>query len=193
LNLYENNNFKNRKVASEFELFPLSGAGQFAPFDHTGCPADRNKKSPADAQNAQVALILLGCEELTDMTVLEKNETARKEYALKKDFQAQQWKGASHPLLETDPHFFLHGCYLAQEKGPEAALAYLTNISERAFPPTPMLLSHYLIGRINLKKGWIESAFFWEKLKLMQQLELFSRSLGDEGLKKLAKTIQKKL
>lgn len=149
--------------------------------------------SPTDAQNAQVALILLGCEELSDMAVLEKNEAARIEYALKKDFQAQQWQKAPHPLPETDPHFFLHGCYLAKEKGPETALTYLTNISERAFPPTPMLLSHYLIGRINLKKGWIESAFYWEKLKLMQQLELFSQCLGDEGLKKSAKTIQKKL
>lgn len=149
--------------------------------------------SPADAQNAQVALILLGCEDLADLSVLEKNEVARKEYALKTDFNSLQWKKASHPLSETDPHFFLHGCYLAQEKGPEAALAYLTNISERAFPPTPMLLSHYLIGRINLKKGWIDSAFFWEKLKLMQQLELFSHCLGDEALKKSAKIIQKKL
>ncbi|MBS0629492.1 MAG: protein kinase [Verrucomicrobia bacterium] len=169
-----------------------------------------------DIQNAQVALILLGCEELADLSILEgpgeELEQARSEYALKTGqtpltplwnaLATSNWKAAKEIVetttpekfkTETDPHFFLYGCYLAHEKGQQPALAHLTNISERAFPPTNQLLSHYLIGRNNLKKGWIASAFFWEKLKLMQQLELFSHCLGDETLKKSIKSIQKQL
>ncbi len=172
--------------------------------------------SPLDAQNAQVGLILLGCEDLADLSVLEglgeQLEQARNEYALKtgkpsllplwKALSKSEWDTATQIIkstdpekwkTETDPSFFLYGCYLAHEKGEQPALAHLTNISERAFPPTSLLLSHYLIGRINLKKGWIASAFYWEKLKLMQQLELFSHCLDDEGLKKSVKSIQKQL
>lgn len=172
--------------------------------------------SPIDTQNIHVGLILLGCEELADLSILdgasEPLKSARAEYALKcgkpplmplwEAIHTKQWAVANKIIKslppetlknENDPHFFLYGCLLAKEKGEQAALAHLTNISERAFPPTPALLSHYLIGRINLKKGWIAKAFFWEKLKLLQQMELFGQCLGDETVKKAAKTLMKKI
>lgn len=167
--------------------------------------------SPPDAQNAQVGLILLGCEELADLSVLERaGDAARAEYALKMGqppplwnaIATRQWSEAKKLLKkipkerlknETDPTFFLYGCYLVHEKGEQAALTHLTNVSERAYPPTPTLLSHYLLGRINLRKGWIDKAFSWEKLKLMQQLELFGHCLGNKGLNKSLKSLQKQL
>jgi len=164
--------------------------------------------SPTDTQNAQVGLLLLGCEDLADIAILDgpgpELEQARNEYALKtgqtpldplwKALATSAWDDAAK-IIQNNPHpnFFLYGCYLAHEKGQQQALAHLTNISERAFPPTSQLLSHFLLGRIHLRKGWIANAFYWEKLKLMQQLELFSHCLGDDGMKKSVKSIQKKL
>jgi len=78
---------------------------------------------------------------------------------------------------ESDPFFYLYGCYLAHTEGEETALAHLTNISEKAHPPIPSLLSHFLIGRIELERGWIEEAFLWEKLSLYEQLQLYSHCL----------------
>ena len=174
---------------------------------------------PLATQNAHVALILLGCADLADLKVLEgaskELEHARFEYALKTHqkptegflplwnaLHLHQWEEADKIVNslseekkqdEMSPHFFLYGCYLAKQQGEEEAQEHLTSISERAFPPTTTLLSHYLMGRINLKKGWIENAFFWEKLKLMQQLELFSLCLEDEKLKQTIKNHRKKL
>lgn len=82
--------------------------------------------------------------------------------------------------VEKDPLFFLYGCFLAHKEGEAAAIAHLTNISEKAYPPLNLLLSHYLLGRISLKNGWMSRAFFWEKVKLFQQLELFYLCLAQE-------------
>jgi len=79
---------------------------------------------------------------------------------------------------ERDPLFFLYGCFLAHAKGEEAALAHLTSISEKAYPPLPSLLSHFLVGRIGLEKGWIERAFPFEKFSLYEQLDLYAHCLG---------------
>lgn len=168
----------------------------------------------ANIQNAHVALLLLGEENVADSSYLEKQtkelEYARFEYALRrgetlpkkpyplwKALREKNWTEAKKivaSLPETDFYdetketFFLYGCFLAKDQGEKAALMHLTNIPEKSFPPTTALLSHYLKGRINLKNEWIEKALAFEKLRLMQQLELFSLCLGDE---KLLKTIKK--
>lgn len=154
----------------------------------------------ADRHNAHIALMLLGSEELADKSELEKNPIAKFEYALKNKLElpnspyplwnallARQWKQASQILEtlpekllydETDPHFFLYGCALAKTKGKTAATAHLTAITEKKFPPTTTLLSHFLMGRIDVQNGWIQEAFVWEELKLYQQLELLDNCLS---------------
>lgn len=79
---------------------------------------------------------------------------------------------------ETSPFFYLYGCYLAHAKGEKAARAHLTSISEKAHPPIPSLLSHFLIGRLQLTKGWVEEAFLWEQVALYEQLRLYTHCLG---------------
>ena len=178
---------------------------------------ERDNLADTDTQNAHVALLLLGGD--GDLSILEKESPeikhARFEYSLKNGMplpdephplwtalKEKKWERAKEILGSLPPeslqdeksfNFFLHGCHLAKEKGEEEALSHLTSISERPFPPTTTLLSHFLKGRINLKNGWIEKAFFYEKLRLMQQLELFSLCLGDEKLHKIAKNYVKKI
>lgn len=180
---------------------------------------EKKELDEIDEQNAHIALILLGHEDLADPAVMGKATAeilhANFEKALKQEsvlpekpiqlwhaLYEKRWDDAKKIIetvpseklsSESDPHFFLYGCYLAKEKGEEEALKHLTNISEKAFPPTSSLLSHYLMGRINLKKGWIDRAFFWEKLKLLQQIELYCQCLGDEKLKKTIKSQAKNL
>lgn len=154
----------------------------------------------ADEHNAHIGLILLGSEDLADMRVLEKNPAAQFEYALKMHstlpeepyplwnaLLAREWKKASRIVEslpeslihdELDPHFFLYGCYLAHAKGKQAAIAHLTGITEKKFPPTTTLLSHFLMGRIDVQNGWIDEAFVFEELRLFQQLELLDNCLG---------------
>jgi len=180
---------------------------------------------PIDLQNAQIALIQLGYEDLADLSILQKTSSpivyARFDHLLKSGklealpknllddtlelwaaLHSKQWENAKQiiekipqkkRLSEKEPHFFLYGCFLAHEKGEDAALKHLTNISEKAYPSIPALLSHYLMGRINLKKGWIEKALFWEKLKLFQQLDLYYHCTGDQKLQKRIKSHIKNL
>lgn len=74
---------------------------------------------------------------------------------------------------ESSPLHFLFGCWLLATEGKEIALIHFSGVQERAYPPTWSLLSHYLLGKIDLKKGWITKAFFWEKIELFRQLILF--------------------
>ncbi|NGX38116.1 MAG: Serine/threonine-protein kinase PknD [Chlamydiae bacterium] len=180
---------------------------------------EKNALDPIDAQNAHIGLILLGCEDLADLSVLEKNtpeiEYARFEHALSlgktlpdnpfplwKNLHTKEWESAKEIaesmsekqcMSEGSPDFFLYGCYLALEKGEDKALEHLTGISEKAFTQATALLSHYLLGRINLEKGWIEKSFFWEKCKLLQQLALYALCTRDEKLQKLVKSHVKKV
>jgi serine/threonine-protein kinase len=110
-----------------------------------------------------------------------------------------QWEQAgiileSYPIeilnKETLPFHFLFGCYLWATEGEEIARAHFANVSESPYPPTSALLGNYLLGRINLKKGWITQAFFFEKIQLFRQLALFYHCTKDP---KLALFIQKKL
>ncbi|NGX60212.1 MAG: Serine/threonine-protein kinase PknD [Chlamydiae bacterium] len=180
---------------------------------------EKGDLSISDAQNAHVALILLGEEKNADLSILDKEcpeiTHACFEYSLRKRIslpkqphplwtalKEKNWEKAQEILEKLPPKcvqdeenlaFFLYGCFLAGKKGEKEAVAHLTNISERAFPPTSALLSHFLMGRINLKNGWIEKAFSFEKLRLMQELELFSLCLGDEKLQKIIKQHAKKM
>jgi hypothetical protein len=95
---------------------------------------------------------------------------------------ANKWK-AAHDLLETYPLeqrqqetsalYPLMGCWVCHEKGKEAAKAYFSGGFDLLYPPVTALLSGYLFQRIDIKKGWLSQAFFWEKVQLFRQLQLF--------------------
>ncbi len=95
---------------------------------------------------------------------------------------ASRWEQAgklldAYPLeqrmTETFPLYPLFGCWLWATEGEEIAMRHFTAVPQLAFPPIPSLLSHYLMGYIHLTKGWIRTAFFWEKIQLWRQLALF--------------------
>ncbi|MEN9655071.1 MAG: serine/threonine-protein kinase pknD [Chlamydiota bacterium] len=79
---------------------------------------------------------------------------------------------------ETSPLHFPYGTWLYMAKGPKASRAHFASILESPYPPTTALPSHFLLGRIDGEKGWIEHAFWWEKKELHRWLELFYRAVG---------------
>lgn len=79
---------------------------------------------------------------------------------------------------ETSPLHFPYGTWLYATQGPKAAAVHFSSVLETPHPPTTALPSHFLLGRIDEKKGWIERAFRWEKKELHRQLELFYRAIG---------------
>lgn len=74
---------------------------------------------------------------------------------------------------EKSPLYPLFGCYLMATECEEIALAHFSRGTENSYPPTTALLGHYLLKKISLKNGWIDRAFFWEKVQLLRQLILF--------------------
>ncbi len=92
------------------------------------------------------------------------------------------WKKAQM-LLETyseeeltdeySPLFVPMGCYLQHTEGRTIALSHFAGSIDLPHPPTSMLLSYFLRGKIPEKKGWITQAFPWEKIALFQQLVLY--------------------
>lgn len=78
---------------------------------------------------------------------------------------------------ETSPLYPLFGIYLWVKEGKKIALAHFSGILEIPFPKTSALLGYFLTGKINLKKGWINNAFFFEKEALLRDLILLSRCL----------------
>lgn len=99
-----------------------------------------------------------------------------------------QWD-AAHALLhrfpadrawdEYSPLYPLAGCLLSHFEGEEAALAHFSGSIDIPYPPTAMLLSCFLQGKISEKKGWIQTAFPWEKLQLFRQLYLYYHCAGE--------------
>jgi serine/threonine protein kinase len=93
-----------------------------------------------------------------------------------------RWKEAQ-TLLETyppeilsdeySPFFITMGCYLLHEEGEEIAKSHFNGSIDLPHPPTTMLLSDYLRGKITDRKGWITQAFPWEKIALFRQLALY--------------------
>lgn len=179
---------------------------------------ERKDLDEANLQNAHIALLLLGDDQIADPAYLEKKgkeipfarfeyalirggDLPEKPYPLWKALKENKWKEAEKIASslkdedlhdETKPVFFLYGCFLAKTKGEEAAIEHLLSVSEKPFPPTNALLSHYLKGRIALKNGWTETALPFEKVRLLQQLELFSLCLGDQKFLKKVKKLSSK-
>ncbi len=69
--------------------------------------------------------------------------------------------------------FFLQGCLLTALGKTKQAKLHLTDVNESLYPQTPLLLSHFLLKRIDLKSKWFTQAFFWEKYQLLRQLILY--------------------
>jgi serine/threonine protein kinase len=74
---------------------------------------------------------------------------------------------------EYSPLFVPMGCYLLQSEGEQIALSHFSGSIDLPHPPTTMLLSYYLRGKISDRKGWIAQAFVWEKIALFRQLLLY--------------------
>ncbi len=85
---------------------------------------------------------------------------------------------------ERSPLYPLFGCFLFATKGEKEGLAHFANALETSYPKTTALLGSALQGKISLKKGWIEKAFFFEKQALFRDLALFHRCL-DQSQKAL--------
>ena len=71
------------------------------------------------------------------------------------------------------PLYPLMGCWLHHTEGEEIALTHFASSIDLPYPPTTMLLSFYLRGKISEKRGWIATAFSWEKIQLFRQLHLY--------------------
>jgi serine/threonine-protein kinase len=80
---------------------------------------------------------------------------------------------------EYSPLFPLTGCLLRHFEGEEAALSHFSCV-DIPHPPTTMLLGFYLQGKISEKKGWITTAFPWEKMQLFRQLHLYFHCAGEK-------------
>ena len=81
---------------------------------------------------------------------------------------------------ENSPLHFAFGTWLYLVKGPKLAKVHFKAVLETPYPTTAALPSHFLSGRIDEEKGWIETAFFWEKKELYRQLELFQAVVKKE-------------
>ncbi len=79
---------------------------------------------------------------------------------------------------ETSPLHFPFGAWVYLREGSKAAAAHFAAVLDTPYPPTAALPSHFLAGRIDEKKGWIERAFWWEKNELHRQLDLFYKAVG---------------
>jgi serine/threonine-protein kinase len=94
----------------------------------------------------------------------------------------KQWKKAQSILVsypestladENSPLYPLMGCWLRRMEGEAIAMTHFSLSIDLPHPPTTMLLSFYLQGKIAQKKGWISTAFHWEKIQLFRQLHLY--------------------
>lgn len=70
------------------------------------------------------------------------------------------------------PLFPLMGCWLWHQKGEAAGMKHFSSASSNPYPPTTALLGSVIEGKIDEKK-WLSQAFFWEKLALERDLDLF--------------------
>jgi serine/threonine-protein kinase len=102
----------------------------------------------------------------------------------------KKWREADHFIQklpmnliteENSPLHFPYGCWLYMQEGQKAALSHFGSALDAPYPATPALPSHFLTGRINEKKGWIERAFWWEKKELYRQIDLFYKIIGKKS------------
>lgn len=144
-------------------------------------PKPANASLQANVVKFDVSLF----EQASDFSFLEE-ASSLKIWALLLD---SKWKEAENLLRSapahlisqpTHPLFFLQGCLLIAQNKREEALSHLLSVSESPSPPTSALLSHYLLGRIAPTGKWARRAFFWEKCKLLQQMQLFAHCSGQK-------------
>lgn len=111
---------------------------------------------------------------------------------------SSNWERAKHlfskyPLdvlsQENSPLYFLYGCWLYKNEGPEIAKIHFSSYTDKTFPRSKMLLGYFLQGKISEKNEWGNQAFFWEKRELYRQLALYFHCLDEE---KKTKIYQKK-
>ncbi len=141
--------------------------------------AEEVREKPALLNNCKAALFALGFDEGVKIendplfTLLEERKWKEASLLFKKH---------SVEILQDDttPLFFLYGCYLAGVEGIPSAIMHFSTEMEVSYPKTTQLLGHYLLGKIDFKKGWGKSAFFWERITLLKQLILFYRCAGEE-------------
>ncbi len=78
---------------------------------------------------------------------------------------------AAEIKLPLSPFFTLHSLYCLHENNEKFMLEEFKKLFQLPNPPLFSLFAHFLSGYINLKKGWIKTCFFYEKIELMRQLE----------------------
>ncbi len=93
---------------------------------------------------------------------------------------------------EYSPLYAPMGCYLRQREGAEIALSHFSGSIELPYPPTTMLLSFYLRGKISEKKGWITKAFGWEKIQLFFQLYVYYHCADEQHRAKHFQNLMKR-
>lgn len=86
---------------------------------------------------------------------------------------------------EKNPLFPLYGCFLHKAVGKKAAQTHFSSVTSTPFPRLSALLSHFLLGEIDQKKGWILHAFVWEKCALYRYLNLYYHCCGQQKLSKI--------
>jgi eukaryotic-like serine/threonine-protein kinase len=84
---------------------------------------------------------------------------------------------------EYSPLFTPMGCYLLLAEGKEIALSHFSGCIDLPHPPTTMLLSYYLSGKVEKKKGWMAHALAWEKISLLRQVCLYYHCAKDPNKK----------
>ncbi len=85
----------------------------------------------------------------------------------------------------TSPMYTAYGCFLTLQGSREKATLFFANLTEKRYPPIHALASFYLCGKIEEEKGWIKSAFYYEKKLLFERLILFFHCTGEKEKKTL--------
>ncbi len=125
----------------------------------------------------------------TDFSFLEVEDEILLPYKIWALLLQSNWKKAKALLdsipqelltSESHPFFFLQGCLLIALNQRDKGLSHLLNVSESRTPPTSTLFSHYLLGKITPRGKWAQNAFFWEKYKLLEQMQLFAHCTGEK-------------
>jgi eukaryotic-like serine/threonine-protein kinase len=96
--------------------------------------------------------------------------------------QAKEFSRAKELLTPDESTDFLEGCRLAGTQTKKRAIEHFST-SDLIYPPISRLLGDFLTGAIDLRKGWGEAAFFWEKKQLLRQLTLFYHCLNTPAKK----------
>lgn len=81
---------------------------------------------------------------------------------------------------ENDSLFWVYGCYLSAVKGVQMGKQHLRTFSEIPFPSSPLLLSFYLMKKIDFQSKWAKHCFWWEKKDLLYQLVIYNGCIQEK-------------